>query len=382
MLTNNSWWRWRASVIAGAALLAAVFGLSSTAHASMSFALTSNTLVSSLNPSAPGQSVTFTATLVGNHGLNPTQDGGARSVTFKDGATTLQTVPITSSGGVTATASFTTSSLALGTHSIVGHFNGSGDFQQGDSNTISQVVATPAAPPPTNTNGNNVGGNLHQSTEFTSQQIVSSSTTAMTDSFEDGFSGSGGGGSGGGSGAIGGRTIAGAIPPLGTRSPGLSGYAPSRMQALTMLAQAARSAVMSDGGSGPPQQIALGPTGLAFNSSKPFGAFASFAYSGVGSSQTGGQFSGNVQTYTAGADYKLNANLLVGLGFGYELTALNTTYNFGTVRGGGWTLMPYVAWRQDNWQWDAMIGGGSFRYSQTQAPIRRPMAATTRRAGR
>ena len=133
-----------------------------------------------------------------------------------------------------------------------------------------------------------------------------------------------------------------------------------------MLAQAARSAVMSDGGSGAPQQVALGPTGLAYNSSKPFGAFASFAYSGVGSSQTGGQFSGNVQTYTAGADYKLNPHLLVGLGFGYELTSLNTSYNAGTVRGGGWTLMPYVAWRQDNWQWDAMIGGGSFRYSQTQ----------------
>jgi fibronectin-binding autotransporter adhesin len=290
MLTNNGWWRWRASVIAVASLLVAIFGLSGTAHALPN--LVSNTLVSSVNPSTPGQSVTFTVTVTGQGGENPTADGGARSITFNDGGSALATVTLTSTGALTATATFTTLSLAAGTHSIVGHFNGSGGYNPGDSNTVSQVVAAPATPTPSN--GNNVGGNLHQSTEFTSQQIVSSSTTSMTDSLEDGFSGPGGGGGGGGSGAIGGRVVAAAIPPLGTRTPGLSGpglsgYTPSRMQALTMLAQAAHSAVMSDGGSGAPQQIALGPTGLAYNSGKPFGAFASFAYSGVGSSQTGGQ---------------------------------------------------------------------------------------------
>src|SRR5207237_1401041 len=73
---------------------------------------TATSLASSVNPSAFGQSVTFTGTVSG--GTNP---GG--SVTFKDGAATLGTGTV--SAGV---ATFNTSALAAGSHSITASYGG------------------------------------------------------------------------------------------------------------------------------------------------------------------------------------------------------------------------------------------------------------------
>ncbi len=63
------------------------------------------TLISSLNPSAPGQPVLLTAT------VSPSTVTG--SITFRDGGTTLGVVTL--SGGV---ASFSTSSLIAGSHTL------------------------------------------------------------------------------------------------------------------------------------------------------------------------------------------------------------------------------------------------------------------------
>src|SRR5256885_9028191 len=65
------------------------------------------TLISSLNPSALGQAVTFTATVTSSATGTPTG-----TVTFQDGASALGTGTL--SGG---TATFTTSGLTAGTHS-------------------------------------------------------------------------------------------------------------------------------------------------------------------------------------------------------------------------------------------------------------------------
>ena len=71
-------------------------------------------VTSSLNPSQPGQSVTFTATVTAANGAFVT-DG---SVTFREGATVLAG-PITLVNGQ---ASFTTSTLALGSHTITASY--------------------------------------------------------------------------------------------------------------------------------------------------------------------------------------------------------------------------------------------------------------------
>ena len=86
-------------------------------------------LTSSLNPSALGASVTFTVTLAGS-GIAP---GGA--VTFLDGTTTLATV--TSSGGV---ATYATTALTAGTHSITASFAGSTYYNPTTSSVLTQTV--------------------------------------------------------------------------------------------------------------------------------------------------------------------------------------------------------------------------------------------------
>ncbi len=92
-------------------------------------ATTTTTEVSSLNPSKVGQSVTFTASMT-------PQFGGTikGTVTFSDGTTALKTVSV--SGGV---AKFTTSTLAAGTHTITGTYNGSANFT-GSSGSLTQQV--------------------------------------------------------------------------------------------------------------------------------------------------------------------------------------------------------------------------------------------------
>jgi len=92
-------------------------------------AATKTALTATVNPSAYGQSVTFTATVSSSSGT-PTG-----SVTFKDGTTTLATVAL--SAGV---AKYTTATLAVGTHSITAVYGGSTTFSTSTSAAVSQVV--------------------------------------------------------------------------------------------------------------------------------------------------------------------------------------------------------------------------------------------------
>ena len=89
-------------------------------------AASTTSLVASSAPAAAGQSVTFTATVAANSGT-PTG-----TVTFKDGTTTLATEPL--SGGV---GYYTTSSLAVGGHSITAVYNGESSFATSTSAVLS-----------------------------------------------------------------------------------------------------------------------------------------------------------------------------------------------------------------------------------------------------
>ena len=91
-------------------------------------AATGTAVTSSLNPSIAGQSVTFTVTLTSAAGV-PTG-----SVTFKDGATVLGSVPL--SGGI---ASFTTSALTAGTHNIKAVYAATTNYG-GSSASLTQIV--------------------------------------------------------------------------------------------------------------------------------------------------------------------------------------------------------------------------------------------------
>ncbi len=88
---------------------------------------TTVTLTSSLNPSGYGSLVTFKATV--------TPSAATGTITFADGNTTLGTGTL--SGGI---ATYTTSALALGTHSITASYGGDGNYGPGVSSPLTQTV--------------------------------------------------------------------------------------------------------------------------------------------------------------------------------------------------------------------------------------------------
>ena len=99
---------------------------------------TSAVVSSSVNPAASGQSVTFTATInIVSFGVG-TPTGTVQFVV--DGVNAGSPVSVTTSGGVT-TASFTTSALTVGTHTITASYSGDSNYA-GSSGSLAggQVV--------------------------------------------------------------------------------------------------------------------------------------------------------------------------------------------------------------------------------------------------
>jgi hypothetical protein len=91
---------------------------------------TTTTIASSRNPSAAGQSVTFTST-VGTSNGTPTG-----VVTFLDGKTSLGTGALNATG----VAIFMTSILGVGPHSITAQYGGDTNYSSSTSNAIAQLV--------------------------------------------------------------------------------------------------------------------------------------------------------------------------------------------------------------------------------------------------
>ena len=110
------------------------------------------TVVSSLPTSTHGNPVTFTATV---------EDPGATgTVTFRDGAATLGSGTL--SGGSPNTATYTTSALGGGPHSITAAYSGDGNFLTSTSGVLTQTVNKASTTTdvhsslPTSTYGNSV----------------------------------------------------------------------------------------------------------------------------------------------------------------------------------------------------------------------------------
>ena len=135
------------------------------------------TVTSSLNPSTFGQSVTFTATVSSTSGT-PTG-----TVTFFDGATNIGTGTLSGN-----TATFATSTLTTGSHSITATYNGNASYAASTSTpALTQVVN--AAPPATTTTSITSSLNpstFGQSVTFTATVTTASGTPTGTVTFFDG----------------------------------------------------------------------------------------------------------------------------------------------------------------------------------------------------
>ena len=125
---------------------------------------TSLGLSSSANPSTFGQNVTFTASLTASG--SPTPSG---TLTLLDGATPLGPA-VTLAGGTTAT--FLSSTLTVGTHSITAQYSGDTNYTSSTSSAVVQVV---------NKNGTAIALNGFPNPSTAGQLVTfSSSVTGLT----------------------------------------------------------------------------------------------------------------------------------------------------------------------------------------------------------
>jgi len=131
------------SLGAGAHTITAGYGGNTSYSAVTSSAITQTvnkatptlSVASSSNPSTYGGSVTFTATI---------SSGPTGTVTFYDGGTSIGTGTIS---GTTAT--YATTTLAVGAHTITAGWAGNTNYGPVTSSAINQTVNLPAAPTPT-----------------------------------------------------------------------------------------------------------------------------------------------------------------------------------------------------------------------------------------
>jgi hypothetical protein len=103
----------------------------STFDSTVSAEPTKTALTSSPNPSTSGEAVTFTANVTSTAGAPP--DG--ESVSFEQGKTVLGSGTL--SGG---TATFTTSTLKAGNHTVTAVYAGDTNFETSKSKSVKQVV--------------------------------------------------------------------------------------------------------------------------------------------------------------------------------------------------------------------------------------------------
>ncbi|HKW81285.1 MAG TPA: Ig-like domain repeat protein, partial [Casimicrobiaceae bacterium] len=148
-------------------------------------AVSTTAVISSKNPSTSGAGVTFTATVTG---IAPTG-----SVNFKDGAASIagcSAMPLSGSGN-SRTATCTTSTLSVATHSITAAYGGDGNNAASTSATLSQVVNS-AGPTGTTTTlaSSSNPSTFNSSVTFTATVTGSGPTGSVN--FKDGGSSIGG----------------------------------------------------------------------------------------------------------------------------------------------------------------------------------------------
>jgi hypothetical protein len=145
---------------------------------------TTTSLASNNNPSHLNDPVTFTAT------VSPASGSVAPTGTFSfyDGATLLGTGNLTPSG-LKAVATFTTTTLAVGAHSITAAYGGSNAFDGSTSSVLTQsVLVTPPAPVGTSVSlASNINpSNLNQAVTFTATVTAQKGIPSGTVNFLDG----------------------------------------------------------------------------------------------------------------------------------------------------------------------------------------------------
>lgn len=268
-------------------------------------------LASSANPAAVGDPVTVTATVSGA-GATPTG-----TVTFTIDGSAGAPVPL--AGG---TASFTTSSLSVGSHTVVAAYSGDTNFTAASSGTLTQAVAV-------SIDSVNIGLLQQQISPI----IAKTSGQAISGAID---------------GAIG-DAFGGGAEPL---SVGPDGFAINFMPQ----AGSALDEVFA--------HVDPGETAAPASFEQMWGAWADVRGSFWDGSGAAAGLDGTQLNVTAGISYKLTPDFLVGVVGGYERFSHTDAALAGTLSGGGGSVGSYLGWRLgDDLRLDAALVWSGIAYN-------------------
>jgi hypothetical protein len=297
---------------------------------------TSTSLSSSQNPSSAGQAVTFTAKVTSSSGT-PTGN-----VTFNDGGVPIGTAVLSS--GV---ATFTISSLTVGTHPITASYAGGPAFTASVSSALSQAVSTPAD-----------SIKLRQLQALVTPMVAQASGQAISGAVDSAISE---GFSGGGAFAT---PSAGGVRFNFAADPEAS-VATAAPRAIDPFSNASGSIASTNRGLAAPSRVddafnALGYAGpvkappLRAPEARDWLGWAEIRGTTLDRWNTASTFGfpattssvlyGNQVNLLAGLTRRLTPNFLVGVLGGYETFDYRSDALTGRLKGDGWTAGAYAGW--------------------------------------
>jgi hypothetical protein len=287
-------------------------------------AVSATSLTSSPNPSAIGQSATFTATVTG---LSPTG-----TVTFYDGTTVIGTCNLSA-----GSCSFTISSLSKGSHSITASYPGDGNNAASTSSALTQSVGPPAD-----------SVRLRQMQIAVTQQSAQISGQAISgaidNAIEDAFT------------CFAGPCDLQALRPNGsgftfnfaTDTPADSRTAAGNQGVKNFLAAPDRKAqrliddefsalaYAGNGAKAPPRKTAPDREWLGWIDVRGMD---------VRNYSVGADLKGTQVNVTAGLTRKVTSDVVAGAVAGYEHLDFNSDALNSRLKGDGWTVGGYLGWR-------------------------------------
>jgi hypothetical protein len=339
---------------------------------------TTTTPTSSPNPSTPGQAVTFTATVTPAGGATGTPTG---IVTFNDGGTAIGTGKV-GAGGM---ATFMTSTLSSGSHTITAVYSGDTNFGGSTSAPLIQQVGAPA-------DSVKLRELQISATPIIAQGWGQAVSAAMDDAVTAGFGGN-----------------PQSLSPAGT---GFTYYfnddPPARSQVSSDQDSLRRYLASPNGNSSAPDAKSLDAKSAAANDStkRVDDDFRALGYAGgmptkapppaAGASRDwlawinvrgtdyfrgtfGNDLKGDQVDAFAGLTRRISPNFVVGAFGGYEHFDYSSQAFNGVLKGDGWTAGAYLGWSSR--RTCASMPAARGRTYLPMASLERPAAISPARAG-
>ena len=275
-------------------------------------------LASSANPSTFGQSVTFVATVTGS---SPTG-----TVTFRDGATVLGTSPLGA-----GQATFTMSTLSVGSHSITAAYSGDANNAASTSAALNQVVGVPA-------DSAKLRALQIAATKLIAQGSGQAITGAVDSAIADGF-------------AEGGAPFT--MSPSGMRF----NFAAETERMDDAFAALGYDKIVRKA----PVYVKPEKIWLPWLEIRGTGFDVDTTRNGIRTDITGTQMNA-----IAGLTRKLTSDLLLGAFAGYETFNYTSETLNGRLKGDGWTVGGYLGWRlMPGLRFDATVARSGVSYDGT-----------------